>query len=111
LRLQGGAVGGESRTQHRAWARAPHEARTSSVVEWRVRTAYRGVSMNMNKLLCGLVLLASAAPAFAAETSDCHIGSYRLADGSFVDIAPLDDGMLRWRRFDGSTGALHKAAD
>jgi hypothetical protein len=52
-----------------------------------------------------------AFPAFAAETVDCHIGSYRLKDGGAVDIAPLDDGMLRWRRFDGTTGALHAGAD
>ena len=67
--------------------------------------------MNMTRGLLSLCLLLAAAPAVATETSDCHIGSYRLADGSFVDIAPLDDGMLRWRRVDGSTGALRKAAD
>ena len=67
--------------------------------------------MNTIRLFFGLVFLALAAPCFAAETVDCHIGSYQLVDGSFVDIAPLDDGMLRWRRFDGSTGALQKRAD
>ncbi|HSN16845.1 MAG TPA: alpha/beta hydrolase [Gammaproteobacteria bacterium] len=66
--------------------------------------------MNLSRLSCGLLLLALAAPCLGAETVDCHIGSYRLADGSFVDVAPLDDGMLRWRRFDGSTGALHPGA-
>jgi len=66
--------------------------------------------MNMIRWFCALSLLLLAAPCFAAETVDCHIGSYRLADGSFVDIAPLDDGALRWRRFDGSTGALRKDA-
>ena len=67
--------------------------------------------MNRMRWLLSLCLLLPAVPTVAAETSDCHIGSYRLADGSLVDIAPLDDGMLRWRRFDGSTGALHKGAD
>ena len=56
--------------------------------------------------LC-IVLLATAV-AGAAETLDCHIGSYRLEDGSLVDIAPMDKDALRWRRFDGTTGALHK---
>jgi uncharacterized protein len=71
------------------------------------------MSMNMNllKLCCGISLALLASPAIAAETVDCHIGSYRLTDGSPVDIAPLDDGMLRWRRFDGTTGALRSSAD
>ncbi len=43
----------------------------------------------------------------AAETQNCHVGSYRLKDGSLVDVAPADDA-LRWRRFDGSTGALRR---
>ena len=42
----------------------------------------------------------------AAETMDCHIGTYRLSDGGNVDIAPSDGHTLRWRRFDGTTGAL-----
>lgn len=67
--------------------------------------------MNLTKLCCGMLLAVLSMPAIAAETVDCHIASYRLADGSFVDIAPLDDGMLRWRRIDGSTGALHPGAD
>ena len=68
--------------------------------------------MNANLMkLCGGVLLASLAmPAFAAGTADCHVGSYRLADASVVDIAASDDGTLRWRRFDGETGALHMTA-
>jgi uncharacterized protein len=41
-------------------------------------------------------------------TSDCHIGSYRLANGNLIDVAPSVDDTLRWRQFDGETGALHK---
>lgn len=41
---------------------------------------------------------------------ECHIGAYRLSDGTVVDIAPSGDDTLRWRRFDGTTGALHKTA-
>src|SRR5690349_21259973 len=41
----------------------------------------------------------------------CAIGSYRLDDASDVDIARSGDGTLRWRRFDGTTGALHRQDD
>jgi hypothetical protein len=58
--------------------------------------------------LCGLMLL-PALPALAAP--DCHIGSYRLGDGSAVDIAPADDSTLRWRMFSGETGLLHPQKD
>jgi pimeloyl-ACP methyl ester carboxylesterase len=44
----------------------------------------------------------------ARPLPECHIGAYLLSDGSIVDIAPSDDDALRWRRFDGTTGALHK---
>jgi uncharacterized protein len=47
----------------------------------------------------------------AGDTLNCHIGSYRLADGNLVDIAPSADDTLRWRQFDGATGALHKSAN
>jgi pimeloyl-ACP methyl ester carboxylesterase len=49
--------------------------------------------------------------AHAAETVDCHVGTYRLSDGGIVDIAPSDGATLRWRRFDGTTGALTEKTD
>ena len=52
------------------------------------------------------VLLLATTLSCASETEDCRIGSYRLNDGSLVDIAPSDKDALRWRRFDGTTGAL-----
>jgi hypothetical protein len=60
-------------------------------------------------VLCAL--LAAHAAVRADETPDCRIGSYRLTDGSLVDIAPSEGDTLRWRRFDGATGALHKGSD
>lgn len=64
-----------------------------------------------------LLLLILAAPmlsprvASAADTThECHIGAYRLADRTVVDIAPSDDDLLRWRRFDGTSGALTRSA-
>ncbi|HKE82419.1 MAG TPA: alpha/beta hydrolase [Vicinamibacterales bacterium] len=47
----------------------------------------------------------------ASSVQDCHVGAYRLADKSIVDIAPSDDDTLRWRRFDGITGLLRKQQD
>jgi uncharacterized protein len=60
--------------------------------------------------LLGLSVL-SAIPATADMANDCHIGSYRLSDGKAVDIAPSDDGTLRWRMFTGETGQLHSLKD
>jgi pimeloyl-ACP methyl ester carboxylesterase len=36
----------------------------------------------------------------------CHVGVYRLADGGWVDVAPLENEGLRWRRLDGSTARM-----
>ncbi|WP_158915905.1 S9 family peptidase [Caulobacter sp. S45] len=47
--------------------------------------------------------------AFAAD--DCHVGAYRLSDGRLVDIAPSEGQTLRWRMFDGETGALAHLAN
>jgi hypothetical protein len=52
-----------------------------------------------------------AQTAHAGATADCHIGSYRLADGRAVDIAPSDGDTLRWRLFTGETGQLRKRPD
>ncbi|HEY2069906.1 MAG TPA: hypothetical protein VGG48_10160 [Rhizomicrobium sp.] len=59
--------------------------------------------------LAFVVCFASAARADA--TKDCHIGSYRLTDGSAVDIAPSDGDTLRWRMWSGESGQLKKQAD
>jgi hypothetical protein len=39
----------------------------------------------------------------------CETGSYKLADGGYVDIASTTGPDLRWRMLDGTTGALAKA--
>lgn len=36
----------------------------------------------------------------------CHVGVYRLDDGSWVDVAPLVNTGLRWRRLDGATARM-----
>lgn len=50
-------------------------------------------------------------PAFAAPSIDCRVGAYKLADGRLVDVAPSRSDTLRWRMFDGSTGALSKTPE
>jgi pimeloyl-ACP methyl ester carboxylesterase len=52
-----------------------------------------------------LVALKSAAAAESAA-SPCEVGSYALADGTKLDIAPSEPGKLRWRFLDGRSGAL-----
>jgi uncharacterized protein len=46
----------------------------------------------------------------ATQPADCHIGTYRLADNSVLDVAGSAGKTLRWRRFDGTTGELHEEA-
>ena len=41
---------------------------------------------------------------------DCRIGSYRLDDGSQLDVGAGNDDHLRWRRLDGTTGELTRGA-
>src|SRR5260370_20037412 len=43
--------------------------------------------------------------------ADCPIGAYRFSDGEIVDIARSEGGTLRWRKFDGTTGALRNKQD
>src|ERR1700730_15049319 len=58
-------------------------------------------------LLC-LPLAWFPLPAHAAQAGDCHVGAYRLESADVLDIAPSEGDTLRWRKFDGTTGALHK---
>jgi uncharacterized protein len=70
------------------------------------------MKMRRSALLLALVTAFLPTLATAADTAgDCRIGAYRLTDGSVVDIGASDEDALRWRRFDGTTGKLHKNAD
>lgn len=44
-------------------------------------------------------------PAFA-----CHVGVYRLADGTLIDVAPVDGPGGRWRLIDGRTARMRQDA-
>jgi pimeloyl-ACP methyl ester carboxylesterase len=59
------------------------------------------------------VLVLAAQSTIAADdlTGDCRIGTYHLSDGSDVDIGPTDGHHFRWRRKDGTSGALTEASD
>ncbi|MGC4029752.1 MAG: alpha/beta hydrolase [Steroidobacteraceae bacterium] len=59
--------------------------------------------------LLGAVCLATmchGVPAAGDSTENCHVGIYRLRDGSDVDIASGEGAHLRWRRKDGTSGEL-----
>jgi len=58
-----------------------------------------------------LAALLAPLPAFCAPAEDCRVGSYRLEDGTNVDIAPFEASARAGILFDGSTGALHPQAD
>ena len=59
-------------------------------------------------LLAVLCMTLVAQVARASKAMDCHVGTYRLSADEWVDIAPSEGNTLRWRRFDGTTGALTK---
>src|SRR5690242_19571577 len=62
----------------------------------------------------GMLWLVHAGPAAAQapdRRGDCHIGIYQLRGGGDVDIGSTDGDHLRWRRKDGTTGALSQTAD
>jgi uncharacterized protein len=61
------------------------------------------------ELLIAGVLLGAARAAIAGDAGDepnCHVGTYRFAQRPEIDIGPSDEGKLRWRRKDGTTGEL-----
>jgi uncharacterized protein len=64
-------------------------------------------------LLDEAALLEIQGPAARAGgvSSSCLVGAYRLRDGSDVDVGPVDESHLRWRRMDGTTGLLSRTAD
>ena len=63
------------------------------------------------RLFLALLLALSVASAASAEPKGCAVGTYRLGKGDTVDVAPSNGAQLRWRRTDGTTGALTRAPD
>jgi uncharacterized protein len=50
----------------------------------------------------------SAALSGEVRGDGCQIGAYRFSDGEIVDVARSEGDTFRWRKFDGTTGVLHK---
>lgn len=62
--------------------------------------------------LAGAMPLGKVARASDDSAVACHVGAYRLADGSLVDIGATDGAdRLRWHREDGTTGLLTRHPD
>lgn len=62
--------------------------------------------------LATLLAFSGIAHASQDPAVHCHIGAYRLGDGSLVDIGATDPtSALRWRRVDGTTGLLTRRPD
>jgi len=57
-----------------------------------------------------LMILSSSARA-ETPAARCQPAYYRFADGSGIDIAPVDDTHYRWRRLDGTVGLLSVRSD
>ncbi|ALJ12495.1 alpha/beta hydrolase family protein [Sphingopyxis macrogoltabida] len=75
--------------------------------------SFRGPRRAIAGKWLGAVLLAAsviATPAVAGE-AECGAGVYRLADGGIVDVAAANEGALRWRNIDGSSGELKRDGD
>src|SRR3569833_524622 len=81
-------------------------SKTAQRVRVSVAAMHRILAVSL--IACAAVALSKPA---AAAANDCRVGSYRLADGSSVDIALSNGDTLRWRKFDGTTGALHPHPD
>ena len=71
-------------------------------------------------LSCRLIVCALSATFLAVVVADepktgtagdCQIGAYRFSDGEIVDIGRSEGDTFRWRKFDGTTGVLHKKSD
>ena len=78
-------------------------------------SCFRIHSLSRRFTVCALVI-ASIGAAIADESKsarpdDCQIGTYRFPNGEIVDIARSEGDAFRWRRFDGTTGVLHKKQD
>src|SRR6266478_7665912 len=76
---------------------------------------FRIHSLSRGLIVCGLSVVsvgAALAGRVEAGTNDsCQKGTYRFSDGEIVDIARSESDTFRWRKFDGTTGVLHKKDD
>lgn len=71
---------------------------------------FRTYLLSVGLVICGLPT-AYVGGAGESSDDDCQVGAYRFADGEIMDIARSEGKTLRWRKFDGTTGVLHKKQD
>jgi pimeloyl-ACP methyl ester carboxylesterase len=65
--------------------------------------------LSLGLIVCGLsTACIGAVLAGESTVDDCQTGAYRFPDGEIIDIARSEGDTLRWRKFDGTTGVLHK---
>jgi hypothetical protein len=57
-------------------------------------------------VLAAAPTIASARGATPSSVGDCRVGAYSLPRGGVVEIDPSTSNALRWRKWDGETGAL-----
>jgi pimeloyl-ACP methyl ester carboxylesterase len=64
-------------------------------------------------LMVGYLSAACFGAALSGENAGdtWQIGAYRFQNGEIVDIAQSEGKTFRWRKFDGTTGVLHKKQD
>jgi uncharacterized protein len=89
------------------------------ISSWNIRTlnyfgvvVAAGISPAIGSVILVLLSL-QGATAQKTQTNSmgrCHVGTYHLADGRDIDIAPADEN-LRWRMKDGTTGKLTLTTD
>lgn len=72
-------------------------------------TAVRALIALVLAMLLAAETAASPAGPVLPDSHECLIGTYVLEGGSDVDVGPADEGNLRWRRKDGTTGELRPA--
>jgi len=78
-------------------------------------SCFRIHSLSRRSIVCGLsaacVGVALAGHVESGAADHCQLGTYRFSDGEIVDIAQSEGKTFRWRKFDGTTGVLHKKQD
>jgi hypothetical protein len=76
-----------------------------------MRRRHRAFPFRIAVATLTLLAVLAALPARATASDVCAVGAYRLSDGSYVGIARVAESKLRWRRLDGTTGALSREPD
>jgi dienelactone hydrolase len=100
------------------WQTALKENFASKIVTDCITTEMHRVRVHLlsfGLIICGLsracISSALAGKSESSTSDDCQIGAYGFSDGEIVDIARSEGDTFRWRKFDGTTGILHKKGD